>query len=111
MPKYFYTHLISVESLIVELDQLDLSESEKKHLADLADSTLHQSILDAILSQLNDEDKHLLIKHLHSGEHDRIWEFLNSRIDGVEEKIVNVADGVKKELHKDIKEAKEKKLK
>ena len=104
--KYFYNHLIEIESLIVELDKLDLTEEQRVHLASLVDSSLHHIILDAILSELSESDKEMFMQHLNGGDHGRIWRFLNERVDGVEEKIKKVAEDLKVELTKDLKEAK-----
>lgn len=105
----FYSHLIEVESLVIELDRLDLTDDQKTHLATLVDSSLHHAILDAILSQLTDVDKRVFISHLNEGNHDKIWKFLNEKVDRVEDKIKKASDDLKKELHKDLKEAKKNK--
>jgi len=104
--KYFYSHLIEIESVITELDQIELSKDEKEHLAKLLDSSLHHHILDAILSELSDSEKRVFMQHITEGNHEQIWRFLNGKIDGVEEKIKKAADGLKNELEKDIKQAK-----
>lgn len=103
---FFYSHLIEIESIIVELDQMDLSDEEKLHLTQLIDSSLHHAILDAVFSELSNEDKRVFINHLNEGDHERIWSFLQGRIEKVEDKIKKVADDLKKELHEDLKEAK-----
>lgn len=103
--KHFYSHLIEVDTLIIELDSMDLSEKEKLHLAALIDTNLHHAILDAIFSQLSDGDKTVFLEQLDSKDHKRIWRFLNEKIDKVEEKIKLAAKNLKEELHKDIKKA------
>lgn len=103
--KQWYTHLIKIESVIIELDKMDLSKEEKLHLAHLVDSSLHHTILDAILSELSDEDKVVFINHLKADDHDKIWKFLNEKADGVEDKIKKVAEDLKSQLHEDIKKA------
>lgn len=104
--KYFYSHLIEVESVISELDKMELSDEERIHLAALLDSSLHHTILDAILSELSDQEKRVFMQHIIEGNHDKIWKFLNEKIDGVEDKIKKVAEDLKSELHKDLKKAK-----
>lgn len=104
--KYFYSHLIEIESVITELDKLDLSTEQKFHLTSLIDSSLHHSILDAILSELSPQDKKVFLNRLKEDDHSKIWEFLNEKVDFVEEKIKKSADDLKKELHEDLKKAK-----
>lgn len=103
---HFYSHIIEIETVIKALDDLELSSEERAHLARLLDSSLHHTILDAILSELTDSEKRVFMQYLTDGEHERIWKFLNEKIDNVEDKIKKVADDLKDELHKDIKKAK-----
>lgn len=105
MNNYFYTHLIEVESIIVELDKMDLTDEQKLHLASLIDSSLHQTILDAILSELSDTDKRAFMQYLDKRDHEKIWKFLQEKVDRVEEKIRKAAEDLKMQLHKDLKEA------
>lgn len=104
--KQWYSHLIEIESIIFELDQMKLSNDEKLHLAKLADSSLHNAILDMVLSQLSEFDKRKFIDHVTENDHDKLWKFLNERVDDVEMKITKVANQLKDELKKDLKEAK-----
>ncbi len=101
----FYTHLIEIDSLLVELDKMDLSSEEKKQLTSLIDASLHQTILDAIFSQLNPSDKRAFVAKLAHEEDAKIWEFLNQKVDKIEDKIKQAAQNLKEELHQDIKKA------
>lgn len=104
--KNFYSHIVEIESLTVELDALDLSPEQKKELAELLDSSLHHTILNAIFSELPDQDKRVLLEHLVDEDHEKIWEHLNSKVDNIEEKIKSAADSLKQKLREDIREAK-----
>ena len=104
--KKWYTHLIEIESITKELDKMDLSSEEKLHLAHLVDSSLHHTILDAVLSQLSNKDKEVFLNHLKEEDHDRIWQFLNEKVQDIEEKIQNAAEELKNKLKKDLKETK-----
>lgn len=106
--KHFYSHLIEIESIIVELDKLDLSQEQKIHLAGLIDSSLHHTILDAVLSELTPSDKRVFLNHLKEDDHSKIWKFLNEKVDNIEDKIKKAAGDLKTQLHKDLKEAKNK---
>lgn len=105
MKKHFYIHLIEIESVFMELETLELSETEKKQLSSLIDSNLHHHILDAILSELSQEDKKVFMDHLAKGDEKRIWQFLNAKTENIEEKIKKASEDIKEKLHKDIKEA------
>lgn len=107
MKQQFYTHLIEIESIIIELDKLDLSQEQKIHLTGLIDSSLHHTILDAVLSELSDSDKRVFLNNLKEDDHSKIWKFLNEKVDNIEEKIKKTADDLKSEIHQDLKEAKQ----
>lgn len=104
--KHFYSHLIEVESVVIELDKLNLSTEEKIHLGQLIDSSLHHTILEAILSHLSEEDKKAFLKHIHESSHDKIWQFLHEKVENIEDKIKKVAEDLKKEIHEDIRVSK-----
>jgi hypothetical protein len=106
MKKHFYSHLVETDSLVIMINDLDVSSDEKAHLIALVDSQLHHTVLDAVLSELSEEDKRLFLKHLLDEDHDTIWNHLNTKVDNIEERIKKAADDLKKALHEDIKEAK-----
>jgi hypothetical protein len=108
MKQYFYSNIIEIESLFVELENLELSDSQKKHLSELIDSNLHHTVLDAILEELPEEEKEVFIKHTNSSDHDKIWNYLNGKADNIEEKIKKAAKDLKIKLHQDLEEAKRK---
>ena len=101
----FYSHIVDTSTLSLELGDMDLAQEERVELIALIDSNLHQVVLDAVLSELSEEDKKVFLKHVHINDHDQIWKFLNSKAKNIEEKIVKAAGELKKELHKDIKVA------
>lgn len=109
---YFYSKFITIDSVVEELHSLDLSQEEKVHLASLVDSTLHHAILDEVLSNLNEDDKKLFLKLLSKDtEHDKLMEFLETKVEGIEEKIKKVSDELVVQMKKDVKEAKRRKAK
>ena len=104
--KYFYTHIIDISSLSLELGEMNLAPNERMHLISLIDSNIHQEILDLILSELNPIDKKTFLHHLASENHDKVWKFLREKVGNIEEKIKKTVEDLRKELHKDIKEIK-----
>ena len=101
--KHFYSHIVKTQSVVVKLTELTMSEDERLHLIALMDSSLHHVILDAILSELSPNDKQIFLKELAGDDHEAIWKFLRTKITGIEEKIKKAAEGLKDELHEDIK--------
>lgn len=105
----FYTKFIQKETLIEQLDTLNLSMEEKVHLSTLIDSSLHHLVLDEILSNLSTEDKKLFIDLIsHEKDHQKIYDFLTGKIENIENRIKKISDELIEEMHGDIKEAKEK---
>ncbi|CAN5189810.1 hypothetical protein BH11PAT1_BH11PAT1_3540 [soil metagenome] len=102
MKQYFYSHIIETESLLIALNKMVLSEKEKVHLLSLIDSSLHHTVLDAILSELSESDKRVFLTHVVSNEHDKLWNHLNEKVDNIEDKIKTAANQLKKQLHDDI---------
>lgn len=105
--KNFYSHLIEIESLTIELDKIELEEHQKYELAGLIDSNIHNVVMDAIFSKLSDKDKENFAKIASSKDHKKIWEFLKSKTGDVEDEIKKAAADIKEKLHKDIQEAKQ----
>lgn len=106
--KHFYSHIVTTDSIVIALGNLGIGEEEKAHLVHLAETNLHNVILDAILSELSEDDKKKFLLHLHEDDHGKIWELLNDKTDNIEEKITKAAEDLKKQLHKDIEETREK---
>lgn len=104
--KYFYSHLVSIEILGDELEGLDLNPTEKTELMELADKNIHREVMDAILSQLEGEDKKKFLELLVADEHGKIWNHLNEKTKDIEKKIKQAADQIRKELTEDIKKLK-----
>lgn len=104
---HFYSKFIVFEKIVEAMEGLELSQKERKHLADLMDSSLRHAILDEILSNLEEEDKKVFLKMVHEEpESEKLLHFLEQKIDKVEEKIRKVSDDLVDQMHKDIKEAK-----
>lgn len=105
--KIWYQKIITIEPILQELNEMDLSEEERAHLSELLDSSLHHAILDEILSNLKEEDKKLFLKMLDADpENQKLVEFLNEKIDHIDIKVKKVADDLVKEMHDEVREAK-----
>lgn len=104
--KYYYSHLIEIDTLHIALDSLDMKDEEKLEVKDLIEKNLYHTILEAILSELSEEDKKNFLSHLSEDDHEKIWGLLNNQVKNVEEKIKTIAEKVKKDIHDDIKSTK-----
>lgn len=107
MLKHFYSFIVETDTLFMEIDSLEISTNEKDHLKALAESHIHHNVLDVILSELSPADKKVFLERMESKHQENIWSFLHEKIEDVEEKIKQAAHEIKRELHKDLKEAKE----
>lgn len=103
---FFYSHLIETTDISLKFTELELSEDEKVHLISLVEANIHSVVVDTVLSELSKEDKKTFLKNLVSNDHEKTWEHLNSRIGKLEDKLRKAADNLKKDLIKDLVEAK-----
>ena len=81
MKKYFYSHIVETSSISLALGNLDMTAEERSHLLSLVESNIHHAILDTILSELTPEDKKKFLEHLSAEDHERIWKFLNEKVE------------------------------
>lgn len=102
MKRHFYHSLVNVDSIVLALNELDMTDAERLHILSLVESSLHHAVLDSILSHLSEEDKQIFLSQLESDDHEKIWEFLKERIETVEDMVTLTAEQLKQELHEDI---------
>lgn len=106
MKKHFFSHIVDVETLHLELDNHDFSFDEKDDIKKIIDESIYHTVLEAILSELSEEDKKAFLEHLITDDHGKIWEFVNKKVENIEEKIVKATNDIKEEIHTDIKTTK-----
>lgn len=111
MKKHFYTHLIEIKTIHISLDEMELEVHEKNELVEIMESTIHHVVVDTVLTELSPEDKKEFFSHLGKDDHDKMWEFLNTKIKEPHQKIKKAVSAIAKELHTDIHEAKKHKPK
>jgi len=104
MKKHFYSHIISVEVLEPSLNKASISVDEKKELLEIAERTLHFTILDTVMSQLSEDDKKIFLNHAHEEEHTKLWEHLVSKEKSIEKKVHDAGQKILLSLEEDIKE-------
>jgi len=104
--KTFYHHLVSTEEISIELDKLGLSEHERIELLEIAENTIHYTIIDIVLSELKEEDKKTFLEHHVKSNHETTLRYLKEKIDDLESRIKESAEILKSNFLKDIKELK-----
>ncbi|HVT01303.1 MAG TPA: hypothetical protein VHE53_03680 [Patescibacteria group bacterium] len=102
MIKHFYSYQVDIASVDIEIDSLNIEDHEKNHLKSLAESHIHHVVIDAVLSELDTEDKKTFMSYLNAKDHEKIWKFLHARLKNAEDTIEKAAAGIKKELLTDI---------
>lgn len=103
---HFYEKIIETSQISLELGDLNLTVAERKELITLVNRNIHTTVLNVVLSELPEEDKKVFLKNLSENNHKKIWQHLNLKTNNIEEKIKKSIEEVKRELLKDIAEAK-----
>lgn len=100
--KHFYTHLISLEPITIALNEMPMTNEERWELITIAESHVHITIIDVVLSDLSTEDKKKFLEHMDHHDHTTTWNFLQEKTKDVEKKIKKASENVIKELLDDI---------
>jgi hypothetical protein len=108
MKKMFYSHLVEISELEIELNLLDLSHAEKEELISHVHSSIHYRVLDTVLSDLSAKDKKIIINHINNENHEKIWERFFKNASQIEEKIKNTVEDVSREFVEEIEKIKNK---
>jgi hypothetical protein len=103
--KHFYSHLIEIHEIYLSISEIELSDEERGHLLSLAEANIHATVINTVLPELSEEDKKVFLKNLLSNQHEQTWEHLLGKAIDIESKISKSLKDLKKELLKDIEEA------
>ena len=104
--KHFYSHLLPLEEIVIELNATEMSDDEKTHLITIVEQQMHYTVIDVVLTTLPDHKKQLFLKHLHRSDHSTIWQFFGDKTLDIEYKIKQATKQLKEELLSDIHEVK-----
>jgi hypothetical protein len=104
--KHFYSHLIEIHEIYLNISEMDLSDTERGHLMSLTEANIHATVISAVLPELSNDEKKVFLKNLLANDHDKTWKHLSSRVKNIEGKLSKSLKDLKQELLKDIKEAK-----
>ena len=103
--KHFYAHLTETTDIILELGELDMSQEERIHLLSLVEANIHSSVIDTVLSSLDEKNKKIFLNNLISNDHSKTWEHLKQTSSDIEDRIQKTISIIKKELLEDLKKA------
>lgn len=68
MSKLFYDHLLVIDEILVELDGID--PKDRREFLTVIDETLHNHVLDVILTHLPREHHESFLDRFHKAPHD-----------------------------------------
>lgn len=111
MKHHFYSHLVEIDTVVTELDVLDLNAEEKHELVKIMETTIHHVVLNTVMAELSEEDKKQCLEHLAGNNHSELWKMLTEKVPEVHDKIKKSVHKVKREMSEDIKETHKKRRK
>ena len=110
MSKIFYDHLIILEEVEVELNNLDLEHEEKEELHHLIDEMVHHRVLNRVLQVLpKNYHANFLIEFKKRPHDTALIDYLDEKIDESVEK--HMKQSVQKHIREEIDKLKEELLK
>ncbi len=104
--KYFYSHLITLEHVKMELSGLDLSDKQKSELLDIAQRQIHHVMMDQALTHIKGEDKKKFLEHIANEEHEQAWNVLRTHVKDAEKHLLYAAHEIYEQLREDIRSVK-----
>lgn len=104
--KHFYAHLIETTDITLELGEMNLTPEERVHLISLVDANIHSSVINTVLSSLDEKNKKIFLSNLMVSNHTKTLDHLKQNSRDIEIKIQQIISDVKKELLEDLKRAK-----
>ncbi|MDP4010862.1 MAG: hypothetical protein Q8P72_01385 [Candidatus Roizmanbacteria bacterium] len=106
MNKQFYTHLIDIEELKVDLEKIEIAPHEHQELLTIAHKTIHHIVIDIVLTELDEKEKKIFLSNLSKDDHTLIWSHLKERVENIDEKIKVASRTIIEELRRDLDEVK-----
>jgi len=104
--KHFYSHLIQVNDITLDLGELEMSQEERLHLLSLLNANIHSTVINTVLSQLNEKEKKVFLANLLLNDHEKTLKHIRENSKDFEEKISDAVYKLIKEMQEDIKNVK-----
>ncbi len=100
--KHFYSHLVTLEHIKVELSGLDLTQEQQEELLQIAQKQIHNVMMDQALSNIKGEDKKVFLQHIANQDHEKAWEVLRKHMQDAEKHFLHAAHEIYEQLREDI---------
>ena len=104
--KHFYSHLVQINDITLDLGELEMNQEERLHLLSLLEANIHSTIISTVLSELSREEKKVFLSNLVLNNHDKTWKHLWENSKDIEDKIKKDLDKLIEEMRIDIKKVK-----
>jgi transposase len=104
--KHFYSHLVELSDITIDLGDLEITPEERLHLISLLEANIHNTVINTVLSQLRESEKRIFLTNLVKNDHKEIWKHLVLNSKDIEEKIKAEVKKLIKEMKIDIKKVK-----
>ena len=97
--KFLFEEVIEIPDVNSKVSELEVSDEEKAYLLEVARSTIHHKVLDALLCDCDNDEKVYVLETIAIGNDNRTTlEVLKEKISDLEEKIINAVKDAEKEL-------------
>lgn len=105
MKNKFYSHILTIEPIHEKLSSLDILDDQRSQLLDILHSHIHVTVIDIILSEL-DEGKKKEFLHLVAVKEDNAgaWNFVLANIEKGEDKVKTAIDKIVADFVADLEE-------
>ena len=107
--KHFYSHLIQVNDIILDLGDLEMTSEERVHLLALLEANIHTTVVNTVLNELPESEKKIFLQNILIDNHNKTLEHLWKNSADIEQKIKDSVENLLKEMKKDISSVKKSK--
>lgn len=109
--KVFYDHIILIEDVFMEIEELDISEAEKTQAKKLVDDIMHQKVLLSIFDLLPKEHHEEFLKRFSAAPYDlELLKFLEIKTNrDIYAELILIGEKLKQEMRREIKKTHRKK--
>jgi len=95
MKKKFYSHILTIEPVHNKMLELELQDHEREELINILHSHIHITVIDIILSELDEGKKNEFLHLVGVKEsEDEAWNFVIAHIEEGEEKVKRAIDQI-----------------